>query len=67
MTPASAPGVAGSDDVAYYLVQVPRDAEVVLDAEHDRFLWLPLEDALPKCLPPVVASGLADAAAWIDM
>jgi hypothetical protein len=38
----------------------------VLDDEHARFLWLPLDEALPKCLPPVVASGLANAAAWLD-
>jgi 8-oxo-dGTP pyrophosphatase MutT (NUDIX family) len=62
----AAPEVAASDDVAYYLVRVPSDTEVVLDEEHDRFLWLPLEDALSKCLPPVVASGLAKVAAWID-
>jgi hypothetical protein len=48
------------------VVQVPLDVEVVLDGEHDRFLWLSLEDALPKCLPAVVASGLAKAAAWIE-
>ena len=66
LRPTPAPNVAGMPDVALYVVQVPPNAEVVLDDEHDRFLWLPLEDALPKCLPPVVASGLAGAAAWID-
>ena len=43
-----------------------QDAEVVLDDEHDQFLWLSLEDALPKCLPSMVASGLANAAGWIE-
>jgi 8-oxo-dGTP pyrophosphatase MutT (NUDIX family) len=66
LPPTPAPQAAGSEDVALYVGQVPPDTEVVLDEEHDRFLWLPLEDALPKCLPPVVASGLASAAAWID-
>jgi 8-oxo-dGTP pyrophosphatase MutT (NUDIX family) len=64
LTPA--PGSVDPDDVALYVVQVPLDVEVVLDGEHDRFLWLSLEDALPKCLPAVVASGLAKAAAWIE-
>jgi 8-oxo-dGTP pyrophosphatase MutT (NUDIX family) len=55
-----------SEDVALYVAHAPPDAELVLDDEHDRFLWLPLEEALPKCLPSVVASGLANAAAWIE-
>jgi 8-oxo-dGTP pyrophosphatase MutT (NUDIX family) len=57
---------SASEDVALYVAQAPPDAEVVLDAEHDHFVWLPLEEALPKCLPPVVASGLANAASWIE-
>lgn len=57
---------SASEDVAVYVAQAPQDAEVVLDDEHDRFAWLPLKEALPKCLPPVVASGLANAAAWIE-
>ncbi|HXV03709.1 MAG TPA: NUDIX domain-containing protein [Gaiellaceae bacterium] len=63
--PTRAP-TAGTPDVALYVVEVPPDAEVVLDKEHDRFVWLSIEDALPKCLPPIVASGLANAAASID-
>jgi len=55
-----------SEDVALYAAQAPPQAEVVLDDEHDRFVWLTLEEALPKCLPPVVAQGLANAAAWIE-
>lgn len=60
------PDASASEDVALYAAEAPLDAEVVIDDEHDRFLWLPLADALPKCLPPVVASGLANAAAWIE-
>src|SRR5215218_1962536 len=63
LTPLLDAGV--SADVALYVAQAPPDAKVVLDDEHDRFLWLPLEEALPKCLPSVVASGLSSAAAWI--
>ena len=64
--PTPAPEAVGSGDVAHYVVQVAPDAEVVLDEEHDRFLWLPLDEALPRCLPPAVATGLAEAAAWIE-
>jgi len=60
------PDASASEDVALYVAQAPPDAEVLLDDEHDSFVWLPLEEALPKCLPPVVASGLANAAAWIE-
>ena len=56
---------SASGDVALYLAEAPSDAHVVLDDEHDRFLWLPLADALPKCSPAVVAMGLANADAWL--
>src|SRR5215218_6600426 len=55
LTPA--PDAAVSHDVGLYVVQVSPDTAVVLDDEHDRFLWLSLEDALPKCLPTAVASA----------
>jgi ribosomal-protein-serine acetyltransferase len=64
---AALPHASASDDVALYLAQAPPNAEVVVDDEHDRFLWVTLADALPKCLPSVVASGLANAAARIGM
>jgi 8-oxo-dGTP pyrophosphatase MutT (NUDIX family) len=57
---------SASEDVALYAAEAPLNAEVVLDEEHDRFVWLPLAEALPKCLPGFVASGLANAAAWIE-
>jgi 8-oxo-dGTP pyrophosphatase MutT (NUDIX family) len=60
-----APEATASEDVAIYVAEAPPDAEVVLDDEHDRYLWLSLEEALPKCLPQVVASGLANAAELI--
>jgi hypothetical protein len=60
------PEAEGSEDVALYVAEAPPNAGVILDDEHDRFLWLSLADALPKCLPEVVASGLASAAAWVE-
>ena len=66
LTPTPIPAAAGSPEVALYVARLPPDAEVVLDDEHDRFLWLSLEDAVAKCLPPVVASGLVRAAAWLE-
>jgi 8-oxo-dGTP pyrophosphatase MutT (NUDIX family) len=59
-------GAAATEYVAVYVAQAAPDDRVVLDAEHDRFEWLSLEAALDRCLPPVVAEGLARAAAWLD-
>ena len=59
------PDRSATEDVALFAAQAPDGAAVVLDDEHDRFLWLTLEEALPKCLPPVVATGLANAAAYL--
>jgi 8-oxo-dGTP pyrophosphatase MutT (NUDIX family) len=59
------PGAAPSETVALYLAHASSDAAVALDEEHDRFEWLPLEVALTRCLPTVVAEGLANAAARI--
>jgi len=59
------PEAAPSETVALYLSHAPNDAAVALDEEHDRFEWLPLEDALTRCLPAVVAEGLANAASLI--
>jgi 8-oxo-dGTP pyrophosphatase MutT (NUDIX family) len=50
-------------DVALHIAEAPRDAEVVLDAEHDAHRWLPLDDAAELCLPARVADGLRAAAA----
>ena len=63
---APLPDAAPSEDVALYVAQAPPDAEVMVDDEHDRFLWLPLEGAVPKCLPSGVGVCLTNASAWLD-
>jgi len=50
-------------EVALYVAQAPRDAEIVLGAEHDGFRWLPLAEAAARCLPAEVAACLEHAAA----
>lgn len=50
---------------ATYVAEAPADAEVVLDEEHDRFAWLPLEDLLDRCAPEEAADGVRRAAAAI--
>ncbi len=63
---APLPDAAPSEDVALFVAQAPPDAEVVVDDEHDRFLWLPLEEAVPKCLPSGVGACLTNASAYLD-
>ena len=48
----------GSAEWAVYAVEVDADAPITLDAEHDRFQWIPLAEALQRCRPPVVAEAL---------
>jgi 8-oxo-dGTP pyrophosphatase MutT (NUDIX family) len=52
-----------SDDVARFVAEAPRDAEIVLDDEHDRFLWLRLDEAVGRCRPAQVGAGMMQAAA----
>jgi 8-oxo-dGTP pyrophosphatase MutT (NUDIX family) len=63
--PLTAVPEAPSADVALYVARAPSDAEVMLDAEHDEFVWLPLERAAAMCFPSEVAVGLRNAAASI--
>ena len=66
LEPVRVRGASVSEEVAVYVAQASPAAAVLLDAEHDRFAWLSLEAARERCLPPVVAEGLAQAAAWLD-
>jgi ADP-ribose pyrophosphatase YjhB (NUDIX family) len=43
---------------AVYFAEAPADAEVILDAEHDRFVWIGLNDAVARCSPPLVGAQL---------
>jgi len=48
-------------DWALYVVDAPDDAEVALDAEHDAYRWLPVEEAAALCKPQRVADALLHA------
>jgi 8-oxo-dGTP diphosphatase len=41
----------GTGDWLVYVAEAPLDAVVVLDSEHDQYLWLHAEDACGRCLP----------------
>jgi 8-oxo-dGTP pyrophosphatase MutT (NUDIX family) len=55
------------DEWGLFVAEAPRDAEVVLDDEHDGHRWLPLEEAAALCRPEEVARGLRAAAAASDV
>ena len=48
---------------AIFLAEVPAQTQVHLDAEHDRFGWVPAAEALARCRPATVAASVAAAAA----
>jgi 8-oxo-dGTP pyrophosphatase MutT (NUDIX family) len=56
----------GSADWPVYAAQASAGAHVRLDDEHDDFDWVPLEEALSRCLPQLIADQLACVAAWLD-
>lgn len=56
----------GSDDWAVFVAEAPPHARVVVDDEHDRFVWLPAADAAAKCLPPLVGRTLLAVDEWLD-
>ena len=43
------------DPWALFVAEAPGDAEVVLDAEHDRYEWVTVAEARARCRPDVVA------------
>src|SRR6266542_2869142 len=51
------------DEVALYVARAPSDAQIVLDVEHDRFEWLPRDEAVGRCLPARVGACITRAAA----
>jgi 8-oxo-dGTP pyrophosphatase MutT (NUDIX family) len=54
---------------AHFGLDVPMDARPKLDAEHDRFEWLPPLEAIARCKPALVADGirLAESARYAEI
>lgn len=44
---------------AAYVVEMPIDAIIRLDEEHDRYEWMSAPEAVERCRPAVVAEGIA--------
>jgi hypothetical protein len=55
-----------TDGVALFVAEAPGGAQIVLEAEHDRFEWVTLDEGLARCLPAIVGRGLELADAWAE-
>jgi 8-oxo-dGTP pyrophosphatase MutT (NUDIX family) len=56
----------GREEWALFVAEDPVSAEIVLDEEHDRFLWLTAEDAAARCRPPFVGGMIHAADEWLS-
>lgn len=56
----------GSEDWRVYMAEAPAGAIVTLSPEHDRYLWLPAEEAAARCLPPLVADQIRHVARRLE-
>jgi 8-oxo-dGTP pyrophosphatase MutT (NUDIX family) len=55
----------GGPDWRVYWAEVPDDATIIADLEHDRYEWLAPDEALRRCLPARVRDDLARVIALI--
>jgi 8-oxo-dGTP pyrophosphatase MutT (NUDIX family) len=56
------------DDVdwALYAARVESGLTLLLNDEHDRFDWVPANEAIERCLPTVVRNGLSSVLATVQ-
>lgn len=45
----------GGPEWVVYMAMAPPDAPVILSEEHDRYEWVPVEEAIARCTPESVA------------
>ena len=60
------PTELGAEEWAVFTAQAQPDAEVSLDAEHDRFRWVTADEATQICLPALVGRSVAAVDSWLD-
>ena len=48
----------GTEDWWVYVAEAPREVEVQLSEEHDRFEWMFLKNAIQKCKPHIVSEQI---------
>jgi 8-oxo-dGTP pyrophosphatase MutT (NUDIX family) len=52
---------------AIFVAEARAEHEIVLSDEHDRFEWLPVEEACARCLPAVVPESIRRALAHVGV
>lgn len=62
LTPVSDPDEAWQ----VYMAEAPRDVQVRLSPEHDRYAWLPAAAAAARCRPALVAAQITRVAALVE-
>jgi hypothetical protein len=60
------PTELGGEGWAIFIAEAPATSDVVLDAEHDRFLWASSEEAVTRCRPDHVGASFRLAARDFD-
>lgn len=48
----------GDEDWFVYMAEAPRNAQVKLSEEHDRYAWLSVDEAAAKCFPSFIGDQL---------
>ncbi len=56
----------GSPEWHAYVARASPEVQVELDAEHDRYEWVSLEEAAARCLPAFVGQSFRTAEAWLE-
>jgi 8-oxo-dGTP pyrophosphatase MutT (NUDIX family) len=56
----------GTPDWYAYWAEAPDEARIILDAEHDRYVWLAPHDAVHRCAPDAPRVALARVVALLD-
>lgn len=62
--PRAVEGISGNWPV--YVYQAPAETGVHLSAEHDKYCWLPFEEALALIKPEIVGDSFSATVQWLD-
>lgn len=58
--------MCGTPEWYTYWAEAPDDARIILEAEHDRYVWLAPHNAVQRCAPEAARVALARVVALLD-
>lgn len=61
------PTACGTAEWYVFVAEAPADAQVVLDAEHDRCVWVTCEEAVRRCRPDLASVPLQAAVTLLGL